>query len=117
MRSRMRKRCLVMATVPAALVMTAVPAGVAAAAAQSRTSASGADQQYIVILHDQNASLGARSAARHAAVSAQQKPVISQLPSLGGSDLASTTLVTPLAFKPPTAQEQTRAHDSAGHAA
>jgi hypothetical protein len=102
-----------MATVPAALVMTAVPAGVAAAAAQSRTSASGADQQYIVILHDQNASLGARSAARHAAVSAQQKPVISQLHSLGGSELASTSLVNAIVIKATAAQAQLLAGNSA----
>ena len=99
MRSRMRKRCLVMATVPAALIMTAVPAGVAAAATQSSTSAGGADQQYIVILHNQNASLGARSAARRTAVSAEQKPVLSQLRSVGARELGSTSLVNAIVIK------------------
>ncbi len=93
MRLRMRKRCLVMATVPAALIMTAVPAGVAAAATQSQTSAGGADQQYIVVLQNQNGSIKAQSPARRAAVSSEQRPVLSQLRSLGGRELGSTSLL------------------------
>ena len=71
-----------MATVPAALIMTAVPAGVAAAATQSSASGSGAEHQYIVILHNQNTGIRAQSAARRTAVSNEQKPVLSQLHSL-----------------------------------
>ena len=84
MRSRSRKKFLVMATVPAALIMTAVPAGVAVAATQSSTTAGGPQQHYIVILHNQNSNLGARSAARRTAISAEQKPVLAQVRSLGG---------------------------------
>ena len=93
MRVRIRKTGLVMATVPAALVMAAVPVGVATAATQSSASASAAQHQYIVILHQQNGSLGARSAARRSAVTAQQKPLLAQLRSGGGRELASTSLL------------------------
>jgi hypothetical protein len=113
MRSRMRKRCLVMATVPAALVMSAVPAGVAAAATQSHTSAGGADHQYIVILHNQNTKLSARSAARRAAVAAEQKPVISQLHSAGGKEVGSTSLVNAVVVKATASQAQALAGNSA----
>ena len=90
---RSRKRCIVMATVPAALIMTAIPAGVAVAATQSSTSAGGAAQQYIVILHNQNSGIRAQSAARRTAVSNEQKPVLSQLHSVGGREVGSTSLV------------------------
>jgi hypothetical protein len=113
MRSRMRKRCLVMATVPAALIMTAVPAGVAIAATQSTTSVSGAEHQYIVILHNQNGGLGARSAARHSAVSAEQRPLLSQLHSAGGRELSSTSLVNAIVIKSTATQAQALAANSA----
>ncbi len=113
MRSRMRKRCLVMATVPAALIMSAVPAGVAAAATQSHASAGGADHQYIVILHNQNTKLNARSAARRAAVAAEQKPVISQLRSAGGREVGSTSLVNAVVVKATASQAQALASNSA----
>jgi hypothetical protein len=113
MRSRMRKRCLVMATVPAALVMSAVPAGVAAAATQSHTSAGGADHQYIVILHNQNTKLNVRSAARRAAVAAEQKPVISQLHSAGGKEVGSTSLVNAIVVNATASQAQALAGNSA----
>ena len=104
MRSRSRKKGLVMATVPAALIMTVVPAGVAAAATQSGTTASGPQQHYIVILHNQNGSLGARSAARRAAVSAEQKPVLSQLRSIGATALGTTSLVNAIIVKATASQ-------------
>ena len=113
MRSRMGKRCLVMATVPAALIMTAVPAGVAVAATQSSASASGAQHQYIVILHKQNGNLGVRSAARRSAVSAQQRPILSQLRAGGGRELSSTSLVNAIVIKSTAAQAQALAANSA----
>ncbi len=113
MRSRSRKKCLVMATVPAALIMTAVPAGVAVAATQSGTAAGGPQQHYIVILHNQNGSLGARSAARRAAVSAEQKPVLSQLRSVGGQMLGSTSLVNAVIVKSTASQAQALAGNPA----
>jgi hypothetical protein len=113
MRSRMRKRCLVMATVPAAVIMTAVPAGVAFAATQSSTSAGGADQQYIVILHNQNSSLGARSTARRTAVASEQRPVLSQLRSVGGHELGSTSLVNAIVVNATASQAQALAGNSA----
>ncbi len=113
MRSRMSKRCLVMATVPAALVMTAVPAGAAFAATQSSTSAGGADQQYIVILHNQNANVSARSAARLSAVAAEQRPVLSQLHSVGGHEVASTSLVNAIVVNASASQAQALAGNSA----
>jgi hypothetical protein len=103
MRSRSRKKGLVMATVPAALILTAVPAGIAAAATQSGTSA-GPQQHYIVILHNQNGTLGARSAARRAAVSAEQKPVLSQLRSIGGQAVGTTSLVNAIIVKATASQ-------------
>jgi hypothetical protein len=113
MRSRMRKRYLVMATVPAALIMSAVPAGVAAAAAQSSASAGGAHQQYIVILHNQNTRLSARSAARRAAVDSEQRPVISQLRSAGGTELGSTSLLNAIVVKATASQAQALAGNPA----
>ena len=113
MRSRMRKRYLVMATVPAALIMTAVPAGAATAASPSHASSGGPSHQYIVILHNQNSRLGARSAARRAAVAAEQKPVLSQLRSAGGHEVASTSLVNAVVVNA-TAGE---AHALAGNSA
>ncbi len=113
MRLRMRKRCLVMATVPATLIMTAVPAGVALAATQSSTSAGGADQQYIVVLNNQNANVAARSAARRADVAAEQRPVISQLHSVGGSELGSTSLLNAIIVKATAGQAQALAGNSA----
>jgi Subtilase family len=104
MRSRSRKKFLVMATVPAALIMTAVPAGVAVAATQSSTSAGGPQQHYIVILHNQNGNLGARSAARRAAVSAEQKPVLAQVRSVGGQSVGSTSLVNAVIVKATASQ-------------
>ena len=104
MRSRSRKKFLVMATVPAALIMTAVPAGVAVAATQSSTSAGGPQQHYIVILHNQNGNLGARSAARRAAVSAEQKPVLAQVRSMGGQSVGSTSLVNAVIVKATASQ-------------
>ncbi len=110
---RSRKRCIVMATVPAALIMTAIPAGVAVAATQSSTSASGAAQQYIVILHNQNSGIRAQSAARRTAVSNEQKPVLSQLHSFGGREVGSTSLVNAIVVKATPGQAQTLAGNSA----
>jgi hypothetical protein len=113
MRVRIRKTGLVMATVPAALVMAAVPVGVATAATQSSASASAAQHQYIVILHQQNGSLGARSAARRSAVTAQQKPLLAQLRSGGGRELASTSLLNAMVVSSTASQAQALAGNSA----
>jgi hypothetical protein len=110
---RSRKRCIVMATVPAALIMTAIPAGVAVAATQSSTSAGGAAQQYIVILHNQNSGIRAQSAARRTAVSNEQKPVLSQLHSVGGREVGSTSLVNAIVVNATASQAQTLAGNSA----
>jgi hypothetical protein len=113
MRSRMRKKCLVMATVPAALIMTAVPAGVAIAATQSSTPAGGASHQYIVILNNQNANVAARSAARLADVAAEQRPVVSQLRSVGGRELGSTSLLNAIVVSASAGQAQALAGNPA----
>jgi hypothetical protein len=110
---RSRKRCIVMATVPAALIMTAIPAGAAVAATQSSTSAGGAAQQYIVILHNQNSGTRAQSAARRTAVSNEQKPVLSQLHSVGGREVGSTSLVNAIVVNATASQAQTLAGNSA----
>ena len=113
MRSRRRTRWLVMATVPAAVVMGAVPAGIAAAASQSGSSAGGHQHEYIVILHDQNTQLGARSAARRSAVSAQQRPVLSQLRSFGGRELGATSLINAVIVKSTASQARALAANPA----
>ena len=113
MRSRRRTRWLVMATVPAAVVMGAVPAGIAAAASQPGSSAAGPQHEYIVILHNQNNAIGAGSAARRFAVSAQQRPVLAQLHSLGGRELASTSLVNAVVVKSTAAQARILASNPA----
>jgi len=113
MRSRLHKKHLVMATVPAALIISAIPAGVATAASQSRAPSGGASHQYIVILHNQNGRLGARSAARRAAVAAEQKPIISQLQSAGGHEVASTSLVNAVVVNTTASEAQTLAGNSA----
>jgi Subtilase family len=110
---RSRKRCIVMATVPAALIMTAIPAGVAVAATQSSPSAGGAAHQYIVILHNQNGGIRAQSAARRTAVSNEQKPVLSQLHSVGGREVGSTSLVNAIVVNATASQAQTLAGNSA----
>ena len=110
---RSRKRCIVMATVPAAIIMTAIPAGVAVAATQSSTSAGGADHQYIVILHNQNTGIRAQSAARRTAVANEQKPVLSQLHSFGGREVGSTSLVNAIVVNATAGQAQTLAGNSA----
>jgi Subtilase family len=92
MGSRRLSRWLVAATVPAAMAMAAVPAGAAAAAAHSGT-ARAPQHQYIVILRDQNRRLGARTAARRAAVRAEQAPVQAEIRSLGARNVGSTSLV------------------------
>ena len=110
---RSRKRCIVMATVPAAIIMTARPAGAAVAATQSSTSAGGADHQYIVILHNQNTGIRAQSAARRTAVANEQKPVLSQLHSFGGREVGSTSLVNAIVVNATAGQAQTLAGNSA----
>ena len=110
---RSRKRCIVMATVPAAIIMTAIPAGAAVAATQSSTSAGGADHQYIVILHNQNSGIRAQSAARRTAVANEQKPVLSQLQSVGGREVGSTSLVNAIVVNATPGQAQTLAGNSA----
>ncbi len=66
-----------------------------------------------MILHNQNANLGARSAARRAAVSAEQKPVISQLRSRAASEVGSTSLVNAVIVKATASQAQALAGNSA----
>jgi Subtilase family len=92
MGSRRLSRWLVAVTVPAAMAMAAVPASAAAAAAHSGP-AGGAEHQYVVILRNQNRQLGARSAARRAAVRAEQAPVQAEIRSLGARNVSSTSLV------------------------
>jgi len=113
MRSRLHKKYLVMATVPAALIMSALPAGVATAANHSRAAAGGASHQFIVILHNQNSRLSARSSARRAAVAAEQQPVISQLRSAGGHVVASTSLVNAVIVNTTASEAQALAANSA----
>jgi hypothetical protein len=94
---RLHKRWIALAVAPATVVLTA---GLASAAVAARSTApSGAQRTYVVILRDQNAALGARSAARHDAVRSQQAPVLSQLSSLGGTEIASTSLVNAVIVK------------------
>jgi hypothetical protein len=113
MRLRMRKRGLVLATVPATLILTAVPAGVALATPQSHASTNGAKQQYIVVLKNQNGGLAARSAARHSAVANEQRPVIGQLQANGGRAVASTSLLNALVVSATPAAAQALAGNSA----
>jgi len=88
---RLHKTWIALAAVPATVALTA---GLASAAVAGRLSApGGAERTYIVILRDQDTTLGARSAARHSAVRSQQAPVLRQLHSLGGTEIASTSLV------------------------
>ncbi|HTA11368.1 MAG TPA: hypothetical protein VK836_22805, partial [Streptosporangiaceae bacterium] len=98
---------------PAAIIMTAIPAGVAVAATQSSTSAGGADHQYIVILHNQNSGIRAQSAARRTAVANEQKPVLSQLHTVGGREVGSTSLVNAIVVNATASQAQTLAGNSA----
>jgi hypothetical protein len=66
-----------------------------------------------VILHQQNGSLGARSAARRSAVTAQQKPLLAQLRSGGGRELASTSLLNAMVVSSTASQAQALAGNSA----
>ncbi|HEY2509058.1 MAG TPA: S8 family serine peptidase [Streptosporangiaceae bacterium] len=102
-----------MAAVPAVAFATAVPAGIAAAATNASHPASGAQHDYIVILRNQNSTLGVRSAARHTAVQSEQKPVVNQLHSAGGSELGSTSLVNAVVAKTTAASAQSLAANPA----
>ena len=113
MRSRLRNKYLVMATVPAALITSAIPAGVATAANQSRALPDGASHQYIVILRNQNGGLDVRSAARRAAVAAEQTPLISQLIAAGGHEVASTSLVNAVIVSTTASEARALAGNSA----
>jgi hypothetical protein len=94
---RLHKRWIALAVAPAAVVLTA---GLASAAVAARSTApSGAERTFVIILREQNAALGARSAARHDAVRSEQAPVLSQLSSLGGTEIASTSLVNAVIVK------------------
>lgn len=87
------------AAVPAAAIVTAVPVTIAAAATTVSQQAGGTQLDYIVILRNQNSTLGARSAARRTAVQSEQKPVLNQLHSLGGTEVGSTSLVNAVVAK------------------
>jgi hypothetical protein len=102
-----------MAAIPAAAIVTAVPLSVAAAATTASHPASGSQHDYIVILRNQNSKLGVRSAARHTAVQSEQKPVLSQLHSLGGSELGSTSLVNAVVAKATSTSAQSLAANPA----
>jgi hypothetical protein len=119
MRSARLRKWLVMGAAPATVAMALVPAGEAAAAAHSASAlpsvstAAAAGNEYIVILRNQNSKLNARSAARRAAVRAEQDPVLSQMHSLGAKVVASTTLVNAVVAKMSLANARTLAGNSA----
>jgi hypothetical protein len=98
---RLHRRWIALAVAPATVLGIAVPISVAAAAGAG--TASRAQRTYIIILRDQNAALGARSAARRDAVRSEQAPLLSQLHSLGGTEIASTSLVNAVIAKTTTA--------------
>ncbi len=91
MASRKLSRWLVLATVPASVALLGLPGVVAAAA--SGDAASGAVQQYIVILRNQNSNLSATGAARRSAVHTEQAPVLTEMQSLGAKSTGSISLV------------------------
>jgi hypothetical protein len=71
------------------VALTLAPAGVAGASPPATTSPS----RVIVVLANQNSTLAAGSAARNAAVAAEQAPIIAQLRASGATQITSTTLV------------------------
>ena len=99
----LHKRWIALAVAPATVLVTAVPASVAIAAksgtASAASTASGAERTYIIILREQNSGLSARSAARREAVRSEQAPLLTQLRSLGGTEVASTSLVNTVIAK------------------
>ena len=113
MRSRSLKRWLVIVAVPATMTLAFAPASGAAAAAHPGRTARGAEHQYIVILRNQNPTLGARSAARRSAVRAEQAPVLAQIHSLGGHSVGSTSLVNAVIAKLTAGGAQALAADPA----
>jgi hypothetical protein len=112
MRTRRLPWWITMVAAPAAALATIVPGSTAIASA-ARAPAGGAQHDYIVILRNQNAGMGVRSAARHTAVASEQKPVLSQLHSLGGAEVGSTSLVNAVVARASGSAAQSLAANSA----
>jgi hypothetical protein len=113
MRAHGLTRWLVLSAVPACVAALALPAGVAAATTTSGPSAGGAEHQYIVILRNQNSTLGARTAARRAAVSNEQAPVLAKIHSLGAKSIGSVSLVNAVVASMTSTQADSIATNSA----
>jgi len=75
-----------------AFLFNVAPGGAAA-------RASGPSRQMIVLLRDQNSSLAARSAARTAAVKAEQAPIIRSLRASGATHISSLSLMNAIVAK------------------